>query len=412
MKFRRHTLPNGLEVIAEVNEAAHSLALGFFVQTGSRDESDEVAGVSHFLEHMVFKGTPRRSAEDVNREFDEMGAHYNAFTSEENTVYYASLLPEYQGAAVDLLADILRPSLREEDFNMEKKVILEEIEMYLDQPPYGMDDRLKEICFGDHPISRSVLGTAETVGALTPDAMKAYFKQRYSPGNVVLAATGKVDFDELVSQAEKACGNWEPVETSRALPKANCLNVGESVVRDTATQQYALLLSTAPDGNSADRYAAKLLTTALGDDSGSRMYWQLVDPGIAESASLGHYDYQGLGMFYTWLSSEPDTIEKNLQTTIDILAGLVDSPITADELAQAKSKVKSRVVLSSEKPRNRLFNVGGGWLMRKDYRPLAEDLAALDAVTTKDCARVAEEYPLHKTAIVTVGPCEKVVLPI
>ena len=119
-----------------------------------------MAGVSHFLEHMGFKGTPRRSADDVNREFDEIGAHYNAFTSEESTVYYASVLPEYQEASVDLLADIMRPSLRQDDFDMEKNVILEEIQMYLDQPPFGMDDRLKELHFGEHPLARSVLGTS------------------------------------------------------------------------------------------------------------------------------------------------------------------------------------------------------------------------------------------------------------
>src|SRR5215213_1200527 len=139
MEFHNHRLENGLEIIAETNPDAHSMSVAFIVQTGSRDESDEVAGVSHFLEHMVFKGTPTRSAADVNREFDEMGAHYNAFTSEENTVYYAAMLPEHQTAAVELLADIIRPSLRDEDFETEKQVILEEIQMYEDQPPFGAD---------------------------------------------------------------------------------------------------------------------------------------------------------------------------------------------------------------------------------------------------------------------------------
>ena len=143
MKYRKETLDNGLEVVAECNDAAHSLGVGFFVRTGARDETDETAGVSHFLEHMVFKGTPTRSADDVNREFDEMGAHYNAFTSEERTVYYAAVLPEYQLRALALLADIMRPALREQDFDTEKQVIIEEIQMYEDQPPFGLDDRCK-----------------------------------------------------------------------------------------------------------------------------------------------------------------------------------------------------------------------------------------------------------------------------
>ena len=178
MEFRKHRLDNGLEIIAETNADAHSMSVAFIVRTGSRDETDEVAGVSHFLEHMCFKGTPRRSADDVNREFDEIGAHYNAFTSEECTAYYASVLPEYQESSVDILADILRPSLRPDDFNMEKKVILEEIQMYLDHPPFGMDDRITQLHMGRHPLAKSVLGTAESVGDLSPEQMRKYFDAR------------------------------------------------------------------------------------------------------------------------------------------------------------------------------------------------------------------------------------------
>lgn len=404
MQFKRHTLPNGLEVIAECDSDALSLAVGFFVQTGSRDETPEEAGVSHFLEHMVFKGTARRSAADVNREFDELGAHYNAFTSEESTVYYASLLPEHQAAAIDLLADILRPSLRTEDFDMEKKVILEEIEMYLDQPPYGMDDHLKRLCFGGHPIANSVLGTADSVGALTAEAMRSYFERRYSPSNVVLAATGQVDFDTLVEQAEAACAQWQPVEAPREKSEAPIEPLREAVVQASATQQYALLLGAAPSGESDDRYAAKILATILGDDSGSRMYWRLVDPGLVESASLGHYDYQGVGMFYSWLSGEPADFERNLELLEETLASFKVEPATAQELSHAKSKIKSRVVLGSERPRSRLFHLGGGWQMRGDYRRVEDELQRLDSVTQEDLVRVASEFPLDRNAVVTVGP--------
>ena len=188
MQFLTHTLPNGLEIVAECNAEAYSTALGFFVKTGARDESDDVAGVSHFLEHMVFKGTPTRSADDVNREFDEIGSHANAFTTEEKTVFYAAVLPEHQTRAIELLADILRPSLHEADFDTEKKVILEEIQMYEDQPPFGADDKCRAAYFGDHPLGRSVLGTTASVEALPVAAMRDYFRRRYAPGNIVVAA--------------------------------------------------------------------------------------------------------------------------------------------------------------------------------------------------------------------------------
>src|SRR6266404_7128192 len=167
MPFHSHTLPNGLQVIAETSPSARSVALGFFVRTGSRDEAEEVSGVTHFLEHMVFKGTPRRTALDVNRDFDRIGADYNAFTSEENTVFHAAVLPEYLPQAVDILADILRPSLREGDFDMEKKVIIEEIGMYDDQPGWCLFDHAKKAFFEAHPLGNSVLGSAVSITNLT-----------------------------------------------------------------------------------------------------------------------------------------------------------------------------------------------------------------------------------------------------
>src|SRR5687768_3264363 len=156
MEFRSHTLPNGLEIIAECNPKAYSLGMAFFVKTGARDETDEISGVSHFLEHMVFKGTAKRSAADVNRELDEMGSFSNAQTGEEKTIYHATVLPEFQDRTVELLSDILRPALREEDFETEKKVIIEEICMYLDQPPFGGHEKCMAAHFGKHPLGRSV----------------------------------------------------------------------------------------------------------------------------------------------------------------------------------------------------------------------------------------------------------------
>jgi predicted Zn-dependent peptidase len=408
MEFRSHRLDNGLEIIAETNDDAHSTSVAFFVRTGSRDEADDVAGVSHFLEHMCFKGTPTRSADEVNRVFDEIGAHHNAFTSEECTAYYASVLPEYQGPCVELLADILRPSLRQDDFDTEKKVILEEIQMYLDQPPFGMDDRIKELHLGGHPIARSVLGTAGSIAALTRDAMHDYFTARYSAGNVFVAAAGRVDFDALIAQVAQHCGNWESLASPRLTPRPASHTRFEVVHRPSATQQYVLQLADAPASEDDERYAAKLLATIVGDETGSRMYWELTDPGLAESASLGHYEYLGVGMFYAWLACEPELAEDNLARLMDIYHRVEEEGVSADELQQAKNKVKARVVLGSERPRSRLFNLGGNWLQRREYRTVADDLAALDAVTLHDLRAILSKYPLSRASTVTVGPLKMV----
>ena len=203
MIFKQARLENGLEVVAELNETARSTAAGFFVKTGSRDESAELAGVSHFLEHMVFKGTPTRDAIQVNRDFDKVGAKHNAQTSEEDTVYHAACLPEYLPATLDVLADLLRPTIRPEDFETEKKVIIEEIRMYLDNPMMVAYEAAKHEHHAPHPLGQSVLGTVESIEALTVEQMKGYFERRYGPSNIVLAFAGNANWDELVALAER-----------------------------------------------------------------------------------------------------------------------------------------------------------------------------------------------------------------
>jgi predicted Zn-dependent peptidase len=408
VQFRSQTLDNGLEIIAECNDEARSTSLGFFVRTGARDETDDVAGVSHFLEHMMFKGTPTRTAEQVNLEFDALGADYNAFTSEEQTVYYASILPEYQDRTLALLADMMRPSLRTEDFDTEKKVIIEEIRMYLDQPPYGADDVVRQLHYGKHPLGRSVLGTVESITDLPVEKMRAYFDRRYSPTNLTLVAAGKVDFDALVLSAELGCGKWEKVDAPREAPPANGACRLETVHKPQSTQEYVIQLSDGPSATDPDRYAAKLLATVLGDDCGSRLFWELIDPGYAESASLSHHDGIGAGAFITYLACDPEQTADNLKRLNDVLAAVESSGITAAELAQAKSKVNSRVVLGSERPRGRLFNLGGNWSNRREYRTVKDDLEAVDRITLADLAAVVKKFPLSKNTTVCVGPLESV----
>jgi len=408
VEFRKQTLDNGLEIVAELNDEAHSTALGFFVKTGARDENDAIAGVSHFLEHMTFKGTPTRSADDVNREFDEMGAHYNAFTNEESTVYYASLLPEFQDRAVELLADILRPSLREEDFETEKQVIIEEIRMYDDQPPFGADERCREAFYGDHPLGRSVLGTVQSITDLSADAMRGYFSRRYSPGNIVLAGAGRIDFDSLVRQAQKSCDKWKPAPCDRDVTTPVTNDVFQVVTKEIATQQYSLQLAAGPGSEDEDRYAAKLLATVLGDDSGSRLYWELIDSGLAEHASLNHYEYEGAGLMMTYMSCEPALAADNLQRIFDIYRRAEAEGIEKAELETAKNKVRARVVLSSERPRGRLFTVGADWVYRREYRSVKSDLDAVAAITTEQLVAVLAKYPLCDGTTLAIGPLDSI----
>jgi len=407
VEFRQHKLDNGLEVIAECNPRAYATAVGFFVNAGSRDETDEISGVSHFLEHMAFKGTPKRSAADVNRELDEMGSHSNARTGEERTVYHATVLPEFQDQVVELLSDIMRPSLREDDFETEKQVIIEEIGMYDDQPPFGGYERCMAAHFGKHPLSRSVLGTAETVGNLTPEQMRAYFEQRYSPSNIALVAAGNVDFDRLVKVADQHCGSWTPFESRREIARAAAHQSFEVMHKEASSQEYVIQISDGPAAEDNDRFAGRVLVTVLGDDSGSRFYWELIETGAAEFAGMGTYEYQGTGTFMTFLGSTPEATPRNIETIQNIYRQVEREGVTESELAQAKNKIASHIILQSERTGNRLFAVGVNWLQRREYNTVRELADKYNAVTVADIAALLEKYQPSVNTTLAVGPLKE-----
>jgi predicted Zn-dependent peptidase len=407
VEFREVTLPNGLEIVAECNPRAYSTALAFFVNTGSRDETKELAGVSHYLEHMTFKGTPRRSADDVNRELDELGSHSNAYTSEEQTVYYATVLPEYQQATLNLLADILRPSLRQEDFDTEKQVILEEILKYEDQPPFGAHEKCMAAYFQDHPLGHSILGTTESVGQLTREAMSDYFRQRYSPGNIKLVAAGRVDFDALVRDARQWCGDWEAVATERVTAPATPHQEFRVFTKEMATQQYVIQIAAGPSAEDEARHAARILAAIVGDDSGSRLYWELIDTGLAEYAGVGAYEFQNAGILMSYLGCTPEDAAENLQRMTRVYEQLERDGITADELELAKNKICSHLVRQSERPSNRLFSIGNGWVQRRSYQTVKERLAAYQSVDLAAVNEILATYPLTRNTTVAVGPLEK-----
>ncbi len=316
-------------------------------------------------------------------------------------------MPEYQHNAVALLADILRPSLREDDFNTEKRVILEEIKMYEDQPPFGADEKCRAAFFGRHPLGRSVLGTIQSISDLTASAMRDYFNARYSPGNVVLAAAGRIDFAALVDTASQSCGHWRPVAALRDLHPASPQFDFKVLPKETATQQYVIELSPGPAAEDADRYAAKLLATILGDDSGSRLYWELVDPGLAEQVSLSHCEYLRAGLMITYMSCEPHCTADNLQSILKVYRLAETEGLTDAELSQAKNKIRSRLVLSSERPRGRLFALGSEWVYRRQYKTIGEELDIIAGITLEQIHAVLKKYPLSRSATLTIGPLEK-----
>lgn len=404
MHFHQTTLENGLQVVAELNDRARSVASGFFVKTGSRDESAREAGVSHFLEHMLFKGTATRDAIAVNRDFDRVGAKHNAQTSEEDTVYFATSLPEYLPRAFPVLADILRPSLRDEDFETEKQVILEEIRMYLDNPMSVAYEAAKAAHFGDHPLGQSILGTVDSISGLDVQQMRDYFRRRYSPANIVLAFAGHADWDDLVSLAREHCGPWTGGAAPRVVSPPRGSGTFLPILRGDDHQQTVIGVADAPPLESPDRYAAQLLATILGDHTGSRLYWALIDPGHADGVEVSYQDYNQAGAFFTFMSCEPDEAQANIARLSAAYRSEALAGITDDELTQAKNKILSRSVLRSERPMGRLSSLGFLWAYRHEYLSVEDELEAYSRVTLADLRRVAAEWPLLPMTVVSVGP--------
>lgn len=404
MEFKRHVFDNGLEVIAEVNPQAFSTAIGYFVKTGSRDETPDTAGVSHFLEHMMFKGTRTRSAEEVNQRLDELGSQSNAYTSEEQTVYYMTVLPELQGESVELLTDMMRPALREEDFETERNVILEEIAMYDDQPPYGAMERLMEEYFEDHPLALRVLGTQETVKGLKTSIMRAYHERRYASDNLCLVATGNVDFSKLIDQVGSLTDAWKPAEIGRDLNPPRLHASFVQMVHEPATQQYTLQYAHGPARTDAMKFPTRVMAAVLGDDSGSRLFWELVDTGDAEAAAVFTHEYQECGLIGVYLACAPEQTADNWIRFHHVVRDALTNKMTDQERTQAINKICSGIALSAERPGNRLFTVGNAWTLRGQYETVAEVVAQYQAVTLTSMQKALEAWLAQPPVTVSVGP--------
>jgi predicted Zn-dependent peptidase len=403
VSFQKHVLSNGLTIIGEVDPSAATAAMGFFVRTGARDERPGVMGVSHFLEHMMFKGTARRSSDDVNREFDEIGARSNAYTSNEMTAFHAATLPEYLPRAADVLADMMRPALRTEDFATEKGVILEEIAMYKDEPFWVLYERCLEEHFGQHPMAHRVLGTEETIKSLSAEQMRAYFEDRYSADNTVVALAGAVDFDAACRQVEGSCGHWQRTRAARDSREPSVGGKTFAINTDKVTRAYTMLLAPAPATDDPRRYAAFVLSQALGGADNSRLHWALIETGLAEEADAAYDPHDGLGMYRVLIACEPAREPEAWAAVEREVAGIGGS-VTEADVERVRAKVATGVTLAGERPDGRMHRLGRQWTYERTYTTLEEELGRINAVTVEDVRRLAAERPFSPRTVGRLAP--------
>lgn len=402
--FREAELRNGLRVIAEVVPGARSVALGYFVGTGARDEAPEESGVSHFLEHMVFKGPEGMDALSVNLAFDRLGAQYNAFTSEEATVFYGAVLPEFAFPLLELFSRLMRPALRQEDFNTEKKVILEEIARYQDRPGFMAYDWARARFFAGHPLGNSVLGTVESITALTRDQMAQYHKRRYLPGNMVLAATGRVDFEALVAEAERLTEDWPLGEAGRAYPPLSPAQGVEEHPYEKARALYLVGLFPGVGYQEEERFAAQVLAHLLGEEGSGRLHFALVDTGLAEAASFGHEEADRAGFFHAYVQADPTNKEAVLAVLQEELGRTAREGVREEEVERARTPLATALVFAGETPMGRLFHLGMEYLYTGRYLSLSAVKERVAKVGAREVNALLERGFLPKGLYYLVGP--------
>jgi predicted Zn-dependent peptidase len=383
-------LDSGVRVVTEHIPSVRSIALGFWVGVGSRDESPQQAGISHFLEHLLFKGTDRFSSEEIDQIFDGMGAEANAGTGKETTSVYSRFLDQHLERAFDVLADmVLRPTYP--DIDSERQVVIEEIAMYEDEPSDKVHDVLGEAIFGDHPLGRPIIGRADVIASVPVPEIAAYHDSRYVGSRVVVAAAGNLEHDRLVELVTGACDVRDGKPDAH--PPAPAVVEPRAAFHEKTTEQYHLCLG-APGIARADerRFALRVLDTILGGSSSSRLFQEVREKrGLAYSVFSYASHYADTGQIGVYVGTRPDNVGEAMDVIGSELRRIVDEPVSDEELTRAKENVKGRMVLSFESTLTHMNRLGGAVLMDVPLLTLDEMIAAIDEVTIEDVAALAQE---------------------
>ncbi|MBN1553986.1 MAG: insulinase family protein, partial [Phycisphaerae bacterium] len=292
----------------------------------------------------------------------------------------------------------------QEDFDVEKGVIQEEIAMYDDLPHFRLHETIMTKHFEGHPLGKLILGTKESIAAMKRDDMRAYFDRRYSPTNVTLVGVGNLDFDAFVEKANAMCSSWEAFDADRSCETPRGANGHDSIVDEKLSRQNLGFMSSAPSYQDDARFAAQVLATVLGDVTGSRLYYALIETALADEAHMSYSCMDGAGVFYTFASTAPDKARQVMEITRRELQKFMDEGSTEAELQAAKNKIASQATLKGEQPMGRLISVGFDWMYRREYESLADQIERVFAVTSEEILTQAREYNIAAPTTLSLGP--------
>ena len=402
----RTVLPGGPTVLSERMESIRSLSIGFWFRQGRLHEPDDLLGASHLLEHMVFKGTPRRSARDIALEIERVGGVIDAYTTHETTSYQARVPAEYLDLAVDVLTDLaFRPALRESDLELEREVVLEEIASIEEAPEEVAFEAHASFLYGGHPYGESITGTLESVSSITRDDLVRLHGRAYVPSNLVIAVVGAVDHEELV---ETIARRMPEMREAPAPSTSSSVRGGRGVrhVRRSGGRQTHIIAGalTVPYRHPL-RTAIVVTSTALGAGMSSRLFQRIREElGLAYSVYSFHCFFAGAGHLGAYLGARPEVAERARDVLMAELAELAAGGLRPEELDDTRTQLKGQITISLESPATRMNRLAGVALLDQPFRTVEEVAARIDAVDADQCAAVAEMFHPERAAVLVLSP--------
>ena len=413
MAYRKSALPNGIRLVTETMPHMRSVAVGIWVETGSRLEPEPLGGISHLIEHLVFKGTATRSAEEIARAIDSVGGQMDAFTAKEHTCFYVSVLDEHLPLAVSVLTDILRqPLFAPADIEKEKAVVLQEIKMVEDTPDDLIHDLFAERIWADHPLGRPILGRWDVVKEFDRDTVLGYFEREYVPERIVIAVAGHVEHERVADLFAAGFEGWgRPAAPHALTPPA--LRSGVHTVRKPLEQVHLVMGLPGVSDNAPDRYPLYLLNDIIGGSMSSRLFQEVRErQALVYSVHSGQQAYRDTGLFYVYAGTDPANLGKVLGALMKEIRALKKDGVTADELRRAKDHLKGSLMLSLESTSSRMNRLASHEMRFGSFMSMDEMLAAIDRVPMEEedalIHRVLDEEQL---SLLTLGAADRRHLP-
>lgn len=404
--YAKSVLANGVRVLTERMEQVRSASIGLWVGVGSAHEEAHLRGISHCIEHMLFKGTPQRSAREIAELMDSVGGHLNAFTEKEATCYHARVVDTHVPLALDVLTDMFRNAKFDPvELRKEQQVILEEIRMYDDSPDEVSHDLFLRSVWGGSSLGEPTIGYAETVSTITREDIARYMASRYSPENVILTAAGNVDHEAIVARAQRLLGDMRP-GAGRIEPPAPAFKPSVTVQQKDCEQVYVLVGAEGTSAADDRRYPISIIDAVLGGGMASRLFQEIREKrGLVYSVYSSHNMYRSGGLFIISASTGPKTAEQVVALIGEELAALVEGGMRQDEIARAREHIKGSLLLSLESTGNRMMRLGRSELALGRYLPVSEISERIDTVGKEEVDAMARSmFARGRTALTVLGP--------